>query len=190
MHWRGGLNIRPGSPESGRSGEAIGWAALSVDLTPSIIASGRVDVDDIEISPVRLNGAEYKLLRLDCGLSQNEAATVHGVKLRTIKAWESENSMPGEEACTRLAALRASMDVAANKTLDIYREQTRAQGCEPELVDLYIYSGDNYPSSHAYAEGLPHGAHTRLVAITAELLAAYGITVTVRYASISKDDFL
>lgn len=167
-----GIKMFQRHPEMG-----LGWALLR--MRPHMLDDGEAAVPQADIpTSMDLTGAEYRTLREDCGLSILEAAEFHDVREGTIKAWEKAS--PPSGAAGELLGLRARIEASARKALDVY---LAALAKRPEIggVDLYRYEGWSYPDSAPAAEGLPHGAHNRLVSKTADLLAANQVSVTIEY---------
>lgn len=164
----------------GRGAETgIGWALLR--LRPPILREGEIDVPAPAVPElVELTGAEFRTLREDCGLSLAEAAAFHEVRERTVKKWERDG--PTEGAAAELTVLRARIEAAAETALEAYLTAL-SEGDDVQGADLYRYEAWSYPDSRPAAEGLPHGAHNRLISRTADLLASEGIPVSIVYWS-------
>lgn len=184
--WQGaethlGLNIF-GRDVGGRQrpSAGVGWALLR--LRPPVINEGSVDIlPTLAQIDLDLTGAEYRTLREDCGLSIAEAADFHGVREGAIKAWERKG--PPSGAAGELATLRARIESAAAAALEQARRIV-TERADMGGVDLYRYEAWAYPHSQPATEGLPHGAHNRLIARTADLLAVDGISVAIRYGAV------
>lgn len=160
-------------------GAGIGWALHR--LRPSVLAQGEVTIEmSNEPDTAELTGAEYKTLREECGLSVSEAADFHDVRERNVEKWEKDAPPPG--AAFELLTLRAQIEMAAGKALELY---LNAISKNPEIdgVDLYRYEAWAYAESAPASEGLPHGAHNRIIAKTADLLADNDISVKIEYWS-------
>lgn len=161
-------------PEAG-----IGWALHR--LRPSILAQGEAAIPmPNDPDTADLTGAEYKTLREECGLSVSEAADFHDVREGTVKKWEKTAPPPG--AAFELLSLRRQIDAAARKALEVYLNAL-SNNSEIEGVDLYRYEAWAYAESVPASEGLPHGAHNRIIAKTADLLADNGISLKIEYWS-------
>ena len=156
----------------------IGWMLLR--LRPPVIEEGEAPVPTPDLpEQVNLTGAEYRTLREDCGLSLAETAEFHDVRQGTVKRWETAGPPGG--AAAELAGLRAQVEAAANVAVRTYLDAL-AERPEIDGVELYRYQAWAYPETRQFAEGLPHGAHNRLIARTADLLAACHVPVTILYA--------
>lgn len=174
------LGIKVG--KHGPPGEtSLGWALLR--LGPRPVTSGETAVDDAVVAVRPLGAAEYRTLREDCGLSVREAAEWHQINERTLGYWESpDREGPRAGAAADLIYLRAQLARAADTALALVKSQIAAH---PDLsgqsVDLARYTAHDYPFTQPAAEGLPHGAHNRLLALTAEALAKADIDVEISY---------
>lgn len=159
-------------PEAG-----IGWALHR--LRPSVLDQGEVAIQmSNNLDTAGLTGAEYKTLREECGLSVSELAEFHDVREGTVKKWEK--TAPPRGAAFELLTLRAQIDMAAAKALELYLK-TLSKSPDIEGVDLYRYESWAYAESVPASEGLPHGAHNRIIAKTADLLADNGVSVKIEY---------
>ena len=176
-------NKRPWNKKIDRLGikvcsEAIGWSLIK-------FAQDVDDQGDLDIQPVslpagtQLSNAEYATLREDCGLSLSEIAEFHNTKERTIRYWLK--SGPPEAAANEILQLRLQIQSSATKALKTYFDAVEEHGSEPECVDLYRYPKHMYKESQQFEEGLPHGAHNRLVSITADLFSEHGIPISIQY---------
>lgn len=156
----------------------IGWMLLR--LRPPVIEEGEVPVPAPGLpEQVDLTGAEYRTLREDCGLSLAETAEFHDVRQGTVKRWETTGPPGG--AAAEMAGLRAQIEAAANVAVRTYLDAL-AERPKIDGVEIYRYQSWAYPETRQFAEGLPHGAHNRLIARTADLLAACYVPVTILYA--------
>ncbi len=72
----------------------------------------------------------YALLLQSCGLSQSEAAEFHGVRLDTIKSWNSGRAPARPGAIAELRALYAQIVVAAENALGALRDVAGAAEIE------------------------------------------------------------
>lgn len=135
-----------------------------------------------QIGQVQLTPAERKTLREDCGLSVADAADWLGVEKRTLEGWEAGKADPKHGAYLDLATLRARLGVVAGESLLLAQAQIAAH---PEIsgqpVELIRYTVQDYPHTQPAREGLPHGAHNRLIAMTADALAGAGIKTVIEY---------
>lgn len=155
----------------------LGWALLR--MRPSTIDEGEIKVPPTGTPDrIDLTGAEYRTLREDCGLSISEAAVFHDVRQRSIEKWE-QTAPPGG-AADEMVSLRSRIEAAAAAATEVYLD---ALSKRPEIegVDIYRYEAWSYPESVPAEEGLPHGAHNRLISKTADLLAATGVSVKIEY---------
>ncbi|MYG27714.1 MAG: hypothetical protein F4213_17115 [Boseongicola sp. SB0677_bin_26] len=168
---RGGAGSQ--QPDAG-----IGWMLLR--LRPPVIEEGEVPVPAPDLPDhVDLSAAEYRTLREDCGLSLAETAVFHAVRQGTVKRWETAGPPGG--AAAELAGLRAQIEVAANVAARNYLDAL-AERPDIDGVELYRYQTWSYPETRQGVEGLPHGAHNRLIARTADLLATCYVPVRILYA--------
>ncbi len=157
----------------------LGWALLR--LRPATLDQGQVVVQmSNDPDTAELTGAEYKTLREECGLSVSESANFHDVREGTVKKWEK--TAPPRGAARELLTVRAQIDTAARTALEVYLNAL-AKNPTIEGVDLYRYEAWAYAESVPASEGLPHGAHNRIIAKTADLLADNGIPVKIEYWS-------
>ena len=156
-----------------------GWALHR--LRRPILDEGEIAVPMSDLPDhIELTGAEYWTLREECGLSISEISEFHDVREDTIKKW-GKFAPPGG-AAAELIGLRMKIEVAARKALDVYMNAL-SQNPDIEGVDLYRFHTWAYPKSAPASEGLPHGAHNRLISKTADLLAANQVQVTIEYWS-------
>lgn len=156
----------------------IGWMLLR--LRPPVLEEGEVPVPPPDLPEhVDLTGAEYRTLREDCGLSLAETAEFHDVRQGTVKKWEADGPPGG--AAAELAGLRAQIEAAANLAVRTYLDSL-AERPEIDGVELYRYQAWAYPETRQADEGLPHGAHNRLISRTADLLATCYVPVRILYA--------
>lgn len=161
-------------PEAG-----IGWALHR--LRPPVLAQGEVVIPASNNPEVtNLTGAEYKTLREECGLSVSEAADFHDVREGTVARWEKV--APPAGAASEMLSLRAQIEVAARKALQVY-QNALSQNPDIEGVDLCRYESWAYAESVPASEGLPHGSHNKIIAKTADLLADNGVSVKIEYWS-------
>lgn len=161
--------------------QAIGWVLMR--MGPGVHAQGETRVPQADLPrPRALTHAERRSLREDCGLSRREAAEWHGVTERTIGYWEDGTGAPNEAADVDLMALRLRLDAAASQTVETAKAVIAVH---PEIagqpVDLAKYKPQDYPRTEQAREGLPHGAHNRLVNLTAAALAREGIDTIIDY---------
>lgn len=167
------LGLKVGGSPNRAAGLSIGWWLFKVAS-----AKDRTGETPVPHSPIKgraLSAAEFRTLRAECGLSQSEAQELYGVAQKTISHWENRRGATEEVALT-LQALRSHIDDAV--------EAAVAQACElgAKTVDLYAYRANEYQSSTPASEGLPHGAHWRLLSLTASALMDKGVEVNITYA--------
>lgn len=136
------------------------------------------DTEKMQPADYALTSAEFAALRRDCGLSQAEAREFLGTSQKTMSHWENRLGAPAQNygRANDLAALRNGMANAVKATVNLAREKGTTD------VDLFAYRAGDYSTSVPASEGLPHGAHWRLLTLTADALTAIGCNVTIRYA--------
>lgn len=129
-----------------------------------------------------MTAAEFAALRRECGLSQQEAREFLDVSQKTASFWENKLGVPVENdgRARDLVALRAAMDRAVWTVVETAVAQRDRSGVVD--IDLFAYRAADYPASTPAAEGLPHGAHWRLLSLTADALARDGFNVSILYA--------
>ncbi|MEM6726855.1 MAG: hypothetical protein AAF618_00020 [Pseudomonadota bacterium] len=181
--WQGaetrlGVKMFGRGPKGSHPNEAgIGFALTR--LRPPILAEGEETISaSPELVSAELTAAEYKTVREDCGLSVAEAAVFHDVRERIIERWQDAG--PPSGAARELLTLRAKIEEAARSALKLYDKALR-ENPTIDAVDLYRYREWSYEESVPASEGLPHGAHNRIIAKTASLLAEQGIPVRIEY---------
>lgn len=164
-------------------GTGIGWWLYRLE---SVGQHGEVNVPGPRPSGVQLiyTAAEFAILRRECGLSQSEAIQyLGGPAQKTFSIWENKLGAPiggGEKRAEGLAGLRAAMDQAVQTSVALAKHKRDEDGVIG--IDLYAYRAGDYVTSKPALEGLPHGAHMRLLALTAAALTAEGFNVTIDYA--------
>jgi len=101
----------------------------------------------------------YALLLDRCGLSQREAAAIHGVRLDTVKSWSAGRNPTPAGAVEELRALYARIERAAGEALALI------EGAPPEgEVELGL-AGDDH---EAQSLGWPCvGAHAAVLGLVA-----------------------
>ena len=77
----------------------------------------------------------YALLLHLCGLSHQEAADLHRVRLDTVRSWASGRRTVAAGAVAELRALAAGIDRAAAEALALFAEQ-RARAGDAKSVDV------------------------------------------------------
>ena len=128
-----------------------------------------------------MNAAEYRTLREACGMTVRDAAAFHQVAERTIVHWETERNRIPPGAAGELTQLNAQIDRAALEAVDLYREQRERRG-ELDAVALTRYrTAEDYATSRAAREGLPHACHNALVARTMPALERIGARVAISW---------
>lgn len=173
------LGAAVGPKKEWQNNMGLGWVLTRLGLAP--IKEGEAAVEAVaRPAPAPLNAAEYRTLREDCGLSLREAAAWHNVAERTVSYWESGGPKP--EVAQELLALRAQMQAAAVLAVEVAQQQISAH---PEImgqpIELVRYTAADYPLTQPAKEGLPHGAHNRLLSLTADALAQAGIGAVIEY---------
>lgn len=165
----------------------IGWAVIDLDMTasaksgrPLVARSGESPIlhADDEFRP--LSAAEFKTLRQSLGLSLSEAADYLDIRsTRTITAWESGRVDLPDGAAQELLSLQAHMkDGAAAAVMEWRKHKDRC-----DSVELYRYrSQEDYVDSRSHAEGVPLGAHSKIIEWAAEALRTEGAEVFIMYA--------
>lgn len=152
----------------------IGWSLAEAKLNPT--QTGEVPVPPQIMGKIKMTPAEYKTAIESCGLSIQEAAAFHDVSRRKIDHWSQKGPVP-EGVAGEIASLRAQLSESARQAVALWKRK----GCGP--VDLYRYRVNEYPETQQAEEGLPHGAHNRLLALTKDALEEEGAAVKLRYAS-------
>lgn len=79
----------------------------------------------------------FALLRERCGLSQNEAADLFGVRLDTIKSWSIGRRSAPAAVIEQLRALYAKIETAADEAVKLLRKHRGA------TVELGLASDDH-----------------------------------------------
>lgn len=119
----------------------------------------------------------YDLLRRRCGLSQLEAAEIHGVPKDTVAAWCRGRYQPPDAVLKELADLYTRIERAASEALAEASAARRRMGGDPEVIELHTASTEasakklGWPCMAAQlachgllvARGLPKGLHFELV---------------------------
>lgn len=110
-----------------------------------------------------MTAAEFRTLREACGLSQQEAATFHGVSLRTIAHWETgrNNIPPG--AAQELLDLNAMIERGVQNVMTLVGEIAAKHGAADEIALTRYRSLDDYAGSRADREGLPWPCHNAMI---------------------------
>jgi hypothetical protein len=95
--------------------------------------------------------------------------------------WETERNRIPPGAAGELTQLNAQIDRAALEAVDLYREQRERRG-ELDAVALTRYrTAEDYATSRAAREGLPHACHNALVARTMTALERIGARVAISW---------
>ena len=103
----------------------------------------------------------YALLLQVCGLSQREAADLHGVRLDTVKSWVAGRRSANAGVIAQLGRLHSEISCAAEEALDVLMQVPA--GAEIEIG----YPADDH---EAQALGLPSVGAWR--AMAGQLIAA------------------
>lgn len=178
------LGIKFGAKSSPTSSDSIiGWWLFKT--RPNIIDEGtRYLLAEAPNITHHLSPAEYQTVREDCGLSRDEAAQFHEVEPKTIKQWERFKGRVPDGAAAEISGLREKLERASEAATDTFHEQLENHS-ELDGVTIYKYQPESYLNSKPCAEGLPHGAHNRLLALTVEKLASDGVRVAIEYANLT-----
>lgn len=183
MTYRLGLFI--GKEHPSRSFAAVGWAVLG-------LPDCKAEVGKIKLDKPPKNGllekkyspAEFTTLLEYCGLSQKELSDYSDVDLRSVQYWISDRTAP-TGVIAELNDLRTQLEFAADQILQkvnmLLSDNPSLKKNTLEAIDLYRYKQSNYKNTQQFKEGLPHGAHNKLIELTAEILGNAGFEVSILY---------
>lgn len=100
----------------------------------------------------------YALLIDRCGLSQREAAELHGVRIDTVKSWSSGRNRAPKGVIDELRDLYAKIDRSAKEALE------RIHRLRPDIIEIGYCADD----AEAQTLGWPCcGAHDAMIGIIA-----------------------
>lgn len=106
----------------------------------------------------------YALLKLRCGLSHQEAAALHGVRLDTVQSWVIGRNQAPAGAIAELRTLYRQIDTTAHEAA----LRIRRMRPQPDTVELGLASDDH----EAHQLGLPCvGAHRALLGLVVARVA-------------------
>lgn len=105
----------------------------------------------------------YAIMLQACGLSQQEAADFHKVRLDTVKSWSAGRRPAPDGAIAELRALFEKIETAADSLIDMI------EGHDPEAEIEIGYAADNH---EAQSLGWPcAGAQFASIALAAMYIA-------------------
>lgn len=93
----------------------------------------------------------YNLLRQACGLSQSEAATLRGVRIDTVKSWDTGRREAPDQAIEQLRNLYGLIVEKAGEIADHINTFVESRGGSPESIEVG-YPVDDH---EAQALGVP-----------------------------------
>lgn len=110
-----------------------------------------------------MNAPEYRTLREACGLSQQDAAALHDVALRTIGHWETgRNNIPAG-AERELRDLDATIERGVTNVLTLTAELSQKHGPVDSVLLTRYRTAADYAGSRPDREGLPYPCHNALL---------------------------
>jgi DNA-binding XRE family transcriptional regulator len=129
-----------------------------------------------------LTGAEYRTLRELCGLTQWQAADIHGVSLRTVQHWEEERNGIAVQFGSQMRSLNGQIDEWVRLCVEMARSREPPSSGGGASVKIARYrSEDAYEGSDYDARGLPFSCHCALVGRKLIALEQAGYTVSVEF---------
>lgn len=131
-----------------------------------------------------MTGAELKTLRESLGLTAQWVADQSKVRLRTAQYWEAGKNRVPEDVSALIARVEYKTRTMVTNALAQVDEVARAQGGEPEAVDLRRYASDaELWRKHPDCRPLPATWHAATLARIVRALQARGIKSVIEYAS-------
>ena len=129
-----------------------------------------------------MTAAEYRTIREACGLSQQGAADLHSVRLRTIQHWEAGRNAIPAGASAELRDLDRRLEHAVTEGVRLYHDK-RGEFGDPSAVVLVRYrTPAAFAGSRPDAEGLTLDTHSALIGRLRRALEAVGAPVTIAWA--------
>ncbi len=128
--------------------------------------------------------AELKTNREALGLTVGWLAEQAGVGERTVRYWESGRNQVPDDVAALIGRIESQTRTMVSNALAQVDEVMRAQGGEPEAVDLRRYASDaELWRNHPGFKPLPATWHAATLARIARALESRGVTSVIEYAS-------
>lgn len=128
--------------------------------------------------------AELKTNREALGLTVGWLAEQSGVGERTVRYWESGRNQVPDDVAALIVRIESQTRTMVSNALAQGDEVVRAQGGEPEAVDLRRYASDaELWRKHPGFKPLPATWHAATLARIARALESRGIASVIEYAS-------
>ena len=120
-----------------------------------------------------ITGTELRVLRQNCGLTQEDVADLIGCDLRSVKRWEAGKSRISDRVVAILQKIDDALNAYAAKVLKAYADQTEAIDPDelPEAC-LILYDDDD---ADMVAWSLPFHTHVAAVFKAFTLLRQNGV---------------
>lgn len=121
-----------------------------------------------------ITGSELRVLRQNCGLTQEDVAKYIGCGLRSVKRWEAGKSRISDRVVAILQKIDDALNAYAAKVLKAYADQTEAIDKAGELPEacLILYDDDD---ADMVAWSLPFHTHAAAVFKAFTLLRQNGV---------------
>lgn len=124
-----------------------------------------------------ITGTEFRRLREEIGMTQQDVASFIGCGLRSVKYWEAGKSRIPERVFDRLEQIDAALKVYAARLLEAYTDQTEALSPEslPEVA-LIVYDDAD---ADMVDWSLPFPTHSAAVFKAFRIFTENGITARI-----------
>jgi len=138
-----------------------------------------------------LTAEEYKILRIACGLTQEEARKLHGLKeIRTIQRWEDGSSWISKIAEEKILWANEVIQRSVDNAIQIYKDALMNHCEKPETVVLIQYSNDDFIVfvPELAKLGFPNNVHRAMILRLYLAFREYGQKVSI--VEMNVDDYI
>jgi len=132
-----------------------------------------------------ITGTELRVLRQNCGLTQEDAAEYIGCGLRSVKRWEAGTSRISDRVVAILQKIEAALNACAAEVMKTYDDHTKSMNPDelPEAC-LIVYDDDD---ADLVDWSLPFHSHAAAVFKAFTLLRWNGVPA--RIVKFDREDY-
>lgn len=105
-----------------------------------------------DVRPRPMTPAEFTILLAACGLNDQQAAALFGVRDRTLRYWRAGHVVVPAKIAAAIAHLDHDLDELVRRTVEALPDIAAEGGGEPEQIRLVAYRNDDDFASYQVEE--------------------------------------